>query len=161
MVIRWLVAAIHLLALALGMTAIWMRGSAFSALSVRGASPADRVSSHDHALAALFRADNAWAAAAALWLATGLPRAFAGLEKGTAFYLSSTTFWIKMALFALVFALEVFPMVTLIRWRMHAKRGEPIDLGRAPLLATISRVQAALLVLIVLAATAMARGLGL
>jgi putative membrane protein len=77
-----------------------------------------------------------------------------------AYYLASQAFWIKMVLFA-VFALEILPMATLIQWRIRARRGELLDFGRAPLFATISRVQAALLVLIVLAATAMARGVGL
>ena len=43
-----------------------------------------------------------WGIAAALWLVTGLLRAFAGLEKGTGFYLASPLFWTKMGLFLLV-----------------------------------------------------------
>ena len=35
----------------------------------------------------------------ALWLVTGLLRAFAGLEKATAFYISNGFFYVKMALF--------------------------------------------------------------
>ena len=61
--------------------------------------------------------------AAALWLVTGLLRAFGGLEKGSAFYLASRLFWLKMALFALVVALEVWPMLTLIRWRVALRNG--------------------------------------
>ena len=66
-----------------------------------------------------------------------------------------------MGLLVLVLALEVWPMVTLIRWRARWKRGEPIDVERAPALATISFVQSALIVLMVFAATALARGLWL
>ena len=148
MTLRWLFASIHLLALPLGMTAVWMRASALSMLP------------DDGALKRAFKADALWGVAAALWIATGLIRAFAGLEKGTGYYLTNHVFWTKMALFALVFALEIVPMTTLIRWRRRAKAGDPIDFDRAPQLARISRVQAWVLVLIVLAATAMARGIG-
>ncbi len=64
-----------------------------------------------------------------------------------------------MGLLLFVLILEVWPMVTLIRWRVRWKRGESIDVARAPALATISFVQAALIVLMVFAATALARGL--
>ena len=148
MTIRWLFAALHLLALPLGMTAVWMRASALSLL------PDER------ALRRAFSADAAWGAAAGLWLVTGLIRAFAGLEKGTDYYLGNHVFWTKMALFVLVVALEIAPMTTLIRWRIAAKRGQPIDFSRAPRLARTSRIQAWILVLMVLAATAMARGIG-
>ena len=148
MILRWLFAALHLLALPLGMTAVWMRASALSML------PDER------ALRRAFSADAAWGAAAGLWLVTGLIRAFAGLEKGTGYYVGNHVFWTKMALFALVFALEIAPMMALIGWRRSAKRGEPIDFGRAPRFARTSRIQAWILVAIVLAATAMARGIG-
>ena len=148
MTIRWLFAALHLLALPLGMTAVWMRASALSLL------PDER------ALKRAFSADAAWGAAAGVWLVTGLIRAFAGLEKGADYYLGNHVFWTKMALFVLVVALEIAPMTTLIRWRISAKRGQPIDFSRAPRLARTSRIQAWILVLMVFAATAMARGIG-
>ena len=53
----------------------------------------------------------------------GLLRAFAGLEKPTAFYLSNGFFYVKMALFLAVFALEITPMVTFIKWRAARSRG--------------------------------------
>ena len=55
---------------------------------------------------------------------TGLVRAFAGLEKTPDFYLRNGFFWVKMALFGLVFVLEIRPMVTFIRWRIAKRRGE-------------------------------------
>ena len=148
MLTQWLFAAVHLLALPLGAAAVWLRGSALSQL------PDDR------ALKRVFAADAAWGAAALIWLVTGLVRAFGGLEKGTSYYLDNHVFWMKLALFGLIFALEIRPMVALIRWRTAVKRGQPIDFTRAATFARISRVQAWLLALIVLAATAMARGIG-
>jgi uncharacterized membrane protein len=71
----------------------------------------------DAAFRRLFAADSALGVAAAGLLATGLARAFAGLEKGSAFYLASHLFWTKMTLFVIVAGLEAWPMVTFIRWR--------------------------------------------
>src|SRR5918995_2397705 len=105
LILAAIVSSLHLLALAVGLPAVVLRGRA-----LRGALD-------DAGLRRLFAADTAWGIAAALWLITGLLRAFAGLEKGSAFYLGSTLFWTKMTLFAIVILLEIRPMVTLIRWR--------------------------------------------
>ena len=148
MLIQWLFAAVHLLALPLGAAAVWTRASALSML------PDERALKH------AFAADAAWGVAAGIWLVTGLVRAFGGLEKGTSYYVDSHLFWTKLALFGLVFALEMRPMIALIRWRILARRGQPIDFSRAATFARISRVQVWLLALIVLVATAMARGIG-
>ena len=59
----------------------------------------------------------------------------------------------------MVGALEVFPMVMLIRWRIVLKKQRTIDLGKSPLLATLTFLELPLLVLIVAMAAAMARGL--
>jgi putative membrane protein len=51
-------------------------------------------------------------------------------------------------------------MVTLVRWRVQLARGEAPDTSPAGRFASISHLQAALVLLMVLAATAMARGIG-
>ncbi|MGH8500869.1 MAG: DUF2214 family protein [Gammaproteobacteria bacterium] len=148
MIIAWLLAFVHLLALGIGLGAVWTRARVLS-----GALDRDR-------LEQVFMADTLWGVAAALWIATGLVRAFGGIEKGAAYYLHSSAFHAKMALLAAVLILEVWPMVTLIGWRIRHKRAEPIDFGKSRALARVSYAQAALVVLMVLAATAMARGIG-
>lgn len=149
MAIRWLFAALHLLALGVGLGAVWARGRALAGeLDARG-------------IARALYADNWWGAAAIVWIATGLTRAFAGLEKGTTYYLHNHFFWTKMALLGVVLALEVRPMLALIRWRIALGRGGQPDLRGARQLATISFIEAGLVVLMVLAATAMARGYGI
>lgn len=147
--LRWLLAAVHLLALGIGLGAVWVRARSLAS------GPAER-----SALARALAADSAWGIAALLWITTGLWRLLAGTEKPTAYYLSSHTFWTKMGLLAAILALEVRPMVTLIRWRIQLGRGETPDVTSAPALSRISYVQAVLVVLMVLAATAMARGIG-
>jgi putative membrane protein len=148
MTMRWIFAALHLLALGIGLGAVWGRRRApLGPLEDRG-------------LDRLFYADSMWGMAALLWISTGLARAFGGLGKGTAYYLASDVFIVKMTLFVLILLLEIAPMLTLIRWRNARRRGAPLDTSRARTLATISTIQALLLVGMVLAATAMARGLG-
>jgi putative membrane protein len=143
------VSALHVLALALGLPAVFLRGRALKR-------PLDR-----EGLRRLFAADNVWGVAAALWLVTGLLRAFAGLEKGTAFYRASWLFWLKLGLFLLVAALEIRPMVTFIRWRATLRRGGAPDTAVAPVLYRLNHAELALVVLIVFVAAFMARGFGL
>src|SRR6266850_613722 len=104
-----LVSSLHVLALAIGLPAVFLRGRALKG-------PLDA-----NGLRRLLAADNVWGIAALLWIVTGLLRAFAGLEKGADFYLHSPLFWTKMALFLVVLLLEIRPMITFIRWRI--KRG--------------------------------------
>jgi putative membrane protein len=147
MLIRWLVASVHLVALGLGLGSIWARGRALRSIAGPGA------------LKRVFFADSLWGIAALLWIATGLARAFGGLEKGTSYYLTQPMFHIKMGLLIVILMLEVWPMVTLIRWRVQNAKGQTPDVARAGAFATISYVQAVLVILMVFAATAMARGL--
>jgi putative membrane protein len=147
MMLRWLIASLHLLALPLGLGAVWARHRALRA--VLDADGLRRV---------LF-ADNLWGLAALLWIGTGLLRAFGGLEKGASYYLHDHAFYVKMGLLAVVLLLEIWPMSTLIRWRIAIGRGASVDTTPALTLARISRIQAGLIVLIVFAATALARGL--
>jgi putative membrane protein len=149
MMARWLAASFHLLALGIGLGAVWARGRAL------------RSSLDAGTLRQVFFADTLWGLAAVLWISTGLWRLLAGLEKGTGYYLQNHVFLTKMALLALVLLLEIRPMITLIRWRKTVARGEVPDIRAAPLLARISFVQAGLIVLMVFAAAAMARGMGM
>jgi len=146
LLLRWLLATLHLLALPLGLAAIGNRARALR----RTRSPAD--------LPAVFIADNLWGAAAILWIVTGLLRAFGGFEKGSAYYLHDRVFHVKMDLLVLVLLFEVWPMATLIRWRIRVRRALPVDTSPAAALARISTVQAVLVVAMVFAATALARG---
>ena len=141
--------SLHLLALAIGLPSVFLRGRALRA-------PLDRAG-----LGRLFAADTFWAAAAGLWIVTGLVRAFGGLEKGGAFYLASPLFWAKMALLVAVLLLEVWPMVTFIRWRVARARGASPDTARVGALYAVNQVQLVLVVSMVFVASLMARGFGL
>ena len=146
MFLRWLIASLHLFALPLGLSAVWMRSRALRV--VHGAADLPRV----------FNADSVWGIAAALWLVTGLMRVFMSLEKSTSYYLHNRVFYAKMGLFLFILLLEIRPMVTLVRWRSAVRRGTSIDTTSSLALARISQVEVAVVVLIVFAATALARG---
>jgi putative membrane protein len=107
----------------------------------------------------VFVADAWWGGAAGLWIGTGIWRLLGGLEKSTSYYLQNQVFLTKMGLLLLILLVEVRPMLALMRWRAAAA-GRAVDTSAAGTLATISYVQVALVVLMVFAATAMARGIG-
>ena len=143
-----LLSALHLLALAIGLPAIVLRARGLSGTL------------DEAGIRRVLAADTAWGIAALLWIATGPARAFGPFEKGTTFYLSSPLFFAKLGLFLAVFLLELMPMVALIRWRVARARGRAPDLDRAPVYATLSWIEATLVVAIVFVASFMARGFG-
>ncbi|AZC23814.1 DUF2214 family protein [Pseudomonas sessilinigenes] len=147
MLMHWFLAAVHLLGFAGAFAAVLARGSALR-----------RLEKAEAGARSVLMADNAWGLTALMLLATGLPRAFGGYEKGTDYYLHQPLFHLKMALFIAILVLEVLPMSTFIRWRVTLARGAMPDTGRAGLFARISHLQALLLVLMVVAASGMARG---
>lgn len=147
MLIHWILAAVHLLVVVLGFWAVLVRGTNFRRLAT-GVGEVRRV----------LIADNIWGISALVLLVTGGMRAFGGFEKGADYYLQQPLFHLKMTLFVLILLLEVAPMVTLIKWRIALARGAAIEAGRAKLFARISHVEALLLLLMVIAATGMARG---
>lgn len=147
MLSQWVLAAIHLFAFALAFWAVLTRGTAFSQLSA-GTGEVKRV----------LLADNLWGLSALTLLITGAMRAFGGYEKGSGYYLHQPLFHLKMTLFLLILLMELAPMITLIKWRIASSRGVALDSGRAKLYARISHVEALLLILMMVAATGMARG---
>jgi putative membrane protein len=143
-----IVSALHLLALAIGLPSVFLRGRALGGRLDRDG------------IRRVLVADTVWGLAALLWVATGLLRAFAGLEKGTAFYLNSNLFWVKMALFVAIVILEVRPAMTFMRWRADIRRGRTPDTASARLLYALNHAQMVLVVAMVFVAAFMARGFG-
>lgn len=150
MLAHWSLAAIHLLAFALGFWAVLARGTALRRLS----GGADSVRS-------VLIADNLWGLSALVLLVTGGMRAFGGYEKGTDYYLHQPLFHLKMTLLLVILLLEIAPMIALIKWRMALGKGAAIDPSKAGRFARISHIEALLLILMMVAATGMARGVSL
>jgi putative membrane protein len=141
-----IVAALHFLALAIGLPAVFLRGRALKQLP------------EPDAFSRLFLADAAWGLAAVLWLMTGAARAFGSLEKGTSYYMQSRLFWVKMALFIVVFVLEIAPMVTFLRWRKSIRNHQTVDLEPVGGLFFLNQAELVVVVAIVFVASFMARG---
>jgi putative membrane protein len=148
MLIRWLLAAVHLLGYGFALVSIVGRTRGLRRL----AGPAD--------LPRIFLADNGWGITAIVLVVTGLMRVFGGFEKGASYYLHEPLFHLKMTALVLILILEVMPASTLVRWRAAVRKGETPDLSRAPRLARIGHWQSILLIVMVFAATGMARGIG-
>ena len=148
MTVSWLLATLHLLALGLGLGAAYARARALKGTL------------DDAGFSRVFLSDALWGVAGFLWISTGVMRAFFGFEKGTAFYMSTGLFHAKLALVLAILALEIWPMVTLIRWRAQRRAGQTVDTSKARALAKISHAQAGITVIIVFLATAIARGIG-
>jgi putative membrane protein len=145
MVVSALLSAIHLLTLALGLGAVFLRGRALRA-------PLD-----DAGWRRLLAADNAWGLAAGLWIASGLARVFCG-GKEPDFYWHNGFFWVKLGLFGLVFALELAPMITFIRVRSARKLHTPLPRFSVGTYRRINSAELGLVVAIVFVAAFMARG---
>jgi putative membrane protein len=140
-----LLSAVHVLTLALGLGAVFLRGRAL-------ARPLD-----DAGWRRLLAADNAWGVAAGLWIASGLARVFFG-GKEPGFYWRNGFFWLKLALFGLVFLLELTPMVTFMRVRSAQRRRAALPRFSVDAFRRINAAELALVVAIVFVAAFMARG---
>ena len=94
-------------------------------------------------------------------LGVGLLRVFY-FEKGAAYYAHSATFTAKMALFALVAALSIAPTLEFLSWRKTLRVGGTPVVGDAKLrlVRRLIHLELGGVVLILLAAALMARGVG-
>lgn len=90
-------------------------------------------------------------------LVVGLLRVFY-FEKGASFYFHSATFIAKLALFVLVALLSIYPTVKFLSW----KKGEApsVDAGTVRALRNVIHLELVGVVLILLFAALMARGIG-
>src|SRR4051812_46850009 len=140
-----LLSASHVLTMALGLGAVFARGRALAGtLDAAG-------------WRRLLAADNVWGIAAGLWIASGLARVFFG-GKEASFYWHNGFFWIKMALFAFVFVLEIAPMTTFIRVRAAQRRGAAVPAFSVDAYRRINTAEIVVVVVIVPIAALMARG---
>jgi Predicted membrane protein (DUF2214) len=87
--VRWLLAAVHLLGFGIGLGAVWARARSVASR------PLDQP-----ALRRTFAADSWWGVSALLLIGSGLWRLLVGTEKPTGYYLLNHVFYTKMALLA-------------------------------------------------------------
>jgi putative membrane protein len=109
----------------------------------------------------LMLADTTLGLAAIIVLLIGLTRVFY-FEKGWAYYSASIPFIAKFSLFVIVAVLSIYPTIVFLSWRKPLKDGEvPVvsDRTLGPL-RTLIGLELAGVVLIILCAALMAKGIG-
>lgn len=143
-----LVAIVHLIALPLGVAVLFLRAGALAAAQ-------DNVQ-----LKRVFFWDNLYGVTALLWIGSGLLRAFAGLDKGTQYYLHNHAFWTKMLLLAVVLGAEFVPMKAFIGYRKQVAKGIPVSFHKRRVLVMHHWIELWAIVGMVAMAVLMARGVG-
>jgi putative membrane protein len=141
-------AAVHLLSLALGVALLVLRGKSL------------QQAKSEQDLGRVFLWDNLYGLLALFWIGSGLLRAFGGFEKGTEYYLSNHVFWTKLVFVVLLLGLEAPILAALIRFRVRKAKGQTIELGGVPRLVRLHWLELGTIFPVVLAATLMARGVG-
>jgi putative membrane protein len=139
--LRILLAAIHLLALGIGLGAVLTRGTV-----LRGKLDAA-------AVRLAMRYDMLWGISAILWISTGLWRYLASTEKATSYYNGNHLFLTKMVLLLLILILEVTPARTIAGWRKKIGAGgsveDVVNAASAQRVARISHMEAGIIVVMV------------
>jgi len=110
----------------------------------------------------LQRMDLVYGISAGVVLIIGLLRVFY-YEKGAPFYAQNLFFWTKMAGFALVALLSIYPTIRFLSWnKFFAKNQVPeISDQDAARIKLILRLELVAIVVILLSAALMARGIGM
>ena len=106
-------------------------------------------------------ADLAYGISAGLLLIVGLARVF-HFEKGATYYFHTWTFIAKLALFATI-GLSIIPTVEFLSWRRSVALGKPpaVSATKVRMLRSIIHLELAGVVLILLFAAMMTKGIGL
>jgi putative membrane protein len=108
------------------------------------------------------RVDLTYGISAGLLLVAGLLRVFI-FEKGVNFYIHSPFFWVKMTAFLIVGLLSIDPTIRYIRWNKTLSQNSAPEIIDSEFKRTrfILRLEIIGIVIILLAAPMMARGVGL
>jgi putative membrane protein len=109
----------------------------------------------------LLRVDFAFGMAAVVLLVVGLLRVFY-FEKGAGYYFHSIPFIVKLSLFAAVGLASIYPTMQFLSWRGALKEGRApmVAPGRMRALRMVVHAELAAVVVILLCAALMARGIG-
>ena len=108
------------------------------------------------------RMDRVYGISAAILLLVGLLRVFY-FEKGAAFYANNWFFWTKMTGFALTGLLSIYPTIRFVSWNKSFTQNQAPEISDsdASRIKLILRLELLGVVIIILSAAMMARGLGM
>ena len=107
-------------------------------------------------------ADRIYGISAGVLLLVGLGRVF-HFEKGAAYYFQTWTFHTKLTLFIVVGLLSIIPTREFLRWRASVKAGQPPTVAPEKLksISTIIHIELTAVLVILLMAALMAKGIGI
>jgi putative membrane protein len=108
------------------------------------------------------RADMIFGISAGVLLLVGLARVFY-FEKGATYYFHTWTFHAKLSLFVIVGLISIIPTMEFLRWRSPLNAGQVpvVSPGKIKLIRSIIHYEMVGVVLIILFAALMAKGIGL
>lgn len=112
-----------------------------------------------HEARGLQRIDLWYGVSAVMLLVAGILRVIYG-GKGYQFYMGSTLFWVKMALVLIISILSIYPTIRYIRWGTIADAGMVVPDTEFVRIRNLLRMQVIGVLLVLLVAPAMARGVG-
>jgi len=114
------------------------------------------------ALEKLGRVDAIYGGAATLLVLAGFGRVFLGL-KGSGFYVGNPVFWAKIIAFAALGLLSIQPTMRILAWRKAAKANPSFQPspGEIAGVRRLVHAETAMLVLVAILASMMARGIGM
>lgn len=109
----------------------------------------------------LLKTDQIYGISAVAILIIGFGRAM-HFEKGEAYYFHSLPFIVKISLFALVGILSIYPTIKFLSWRSALKQNQlpQVDSATLVTIRRIIHIELAALVIIILCAAMMAKGVG-
>jgi putative membrane protein len=109
----------------------------------------------------ILHVDSAYGISAGLLIVVGLLRVFY-FEKGSAFYLNNTMYWIKMGLFLLAGLISIYPTVRFLKWRPALKENKAPEISDDEFkkIRLVVHLELACILLILFVAPMMARGIG-
>jgi len=107
-------------------------------------------------------ADAVYGASATILIVVGFLRVFY-FEKGATYYFHTWTFIAKLSLFIIIGLVSIIPTIAFLSWRKAVKQGQvpSVDAQRMRSLRSIIHLELAGVVLILLMAALMAKGVGL
>lgn len=110
----------------------------------------------------LQRMDTIYGISAAILLVVGLLRVF-NFEKGASFYAQNWFFWTKMIGFALAGLLSIYPTVRFVSWNKSFAKGQAPEISDQEVarIKLILRLEMLGIVIIILSAAMMTRGIGM
>jgi putative membrane protein len=109
----------------------------------------------------ILRFDAAYGLSSIVLLVAGLLRVFY-FEKGAAYYFHSAPFLGKLALFAAIGLLSIYPTREFLSWRKSLRQGQipVVDAGKLHTIGRVIHWELSLVALLLLLAVLMARGIG-